>query len=278
MTAFYFLHTVRKMNKKAHRIAREGAKIIATLTEGLFSHAVDIALWSSIYFLDLATPSPRSGNVWRAEIAADQFLKEVNYEIIKNAINTARRNRWIKKSSRHAIPQITEAGKKRLASIIPQYDEIRKWDGRLYLTTYDIPETKANERHFLRDTLRRIGCGRLQDSVWVTPYNPIDTLRSFIDEHGLTGTIIVSDVGKDGAIGEEDIRALIVRVYRLNEINGRYDEWLKETEDYIDHWMVIRFLTILKDDPQLPFVLLPPWWKGDKAYHRVKPFLQKVVR
>lgn len=262
------------MNKKVKYTAREGSKIIARLSEGLFSHAVDIALWCSIYFLDLATPSSKNGKIWRAEIVADRFLREVNYEVIKNAINTARRNGWIKKSSRHAMPEITQSGKKRLTGIIPQYDQMRHWDGRLHLATYDVPETKADERHLLRDTLRNIGCGRLQDSVWITPYNPVDTLRSFIDHHDLMGTIIVSDIGKDGAIGEEDVRALIVRVYRLEELNQRYIEWLKETEDGIDHWMIIRFLTILKDDPQLPFTLLPPWWKGDKAYNRVKPLLK----
>lgn len=246
------------------------------VTEGLFSHAVDMALWSTVFFADLTVPSSRSGKVWRAQIEADRFLSQVNYEVIKNSIITAKRNGWVKKSSRHAMPEITEAGKKRLATAIPQYDEIRKWDGRLHLITYDIPEAKADDRHLLRGILRRIGCGRLQDSVWITPYNPIGILQSFIKKHDLSGSLIVSDLGKDGAIGEEDIHALIVRVYRLDDLNKRYLELLKDIKE-LDHWLVMRFLTILKDDPQFPVSLLPSWWKGEEAYRRVKPFLQKVI-
>lgn len=277
MTVFLLSLTVREMNTKTHRITRNTGRVIGILTEGLFSRAVDVALWLTIYIADLTVLSPKSGKVWRAQLAADRFLQQVNYEIIKNAIITAKRNGWIKKSSRHAIPEITTAGKRRLANILPQYDEKRTWDGRVHLVAYDIPETKADDRHLLREILRSIGCGRLQGSLWITPYNPIDILRSFIEEHGLVGTIIVSDIGKDGAIGEEDIRALIARVYKLHELNDRYVEWLKDMEDNTDHWMALRFLTILEDDPQIPFSLLPPWWKGDTAYHQVRPFLQRVI-
>ncbi len=37
------------------------------------------------------------------------------------------------------------------------------------------------------------------------------------------------------------------------------------------------FSAILKDDPQLPFSILPPTWKGDIAYRRVKLNFQKVA-
>jgi len=86
--------------------------------------------------------------------------------------------------------------------------------------------------------------------------------------------VIVSDMGRDGSIGEEDIRGLIVRVYELEKLNDRYKEWLEEFDgETIDRWAVMLFLSILKDDPQLPFVLLPKWWKGDIVYQKVKPWL-----
>ncbi|MBI3559691.1 hypothetical protein HY087_01000, partial [Candidatus Gottesmanbacteria bacterium] len=117
-------------------------------------------------------------------------------------------------------------------------------------------------------------------SVWITPYNPIDLVRSFAEEKELSGTVIVSDLGKDGAVGEEDLRALLVRIYKLEELNGRFEEWLSSVEDSdgIDHHAIIGFLAILKDDPQLPFPLLPPWWKGDKAYELVKSQLLSVLK
>lgn len=248
------------------------------LAEGLFAHTVDFGLWLTIYFAEMSMPQSQHGQLWRARVAADRFLNQVNYEVIKNAIQTARKRGWVKTVRRKAPPEITEAGKRRLASVLPTYDEKRDWDGRMHLVTYDIPEEKKHDRELLREYLRRIGCGPLQDSVWLTPYNPIDTLRTFIEGKGLRGTIIVSDLGKDGSIGEGDHRAMAVRVYKLEELNTRYETWLAEVEEEeVDHFRVIRYLSILKDDPQLPFALLPPWWKGDVSYRKVKAKLEKVV-
>ncbi|OGG13685.1 CRISPR-associated endonuclease Cas2 [Candidatus Gottesmanbacteria bacterium RIFCSPHIGHO2_01_FULL_46_14] len=258
---------------------RKVSREALALAEGVFTHAVDLALWFIVYVGEVSLPQSVSGQVWRAQKEADRFLGEINYEVIKNAINTARKRKWVKSTKRGALPQITQEGRRRLASVIPVYDEKRIWDSRLHLITYDIPEERKTDREKLRNYLRRIGCGKLQDSVWMTPYNPIDTLRSFIDERMLGGTIIISDLGQDASIGEEDIQTLLVRVYDLEKLNMRYEEWLSQNDKgRIDHYALIQFLAVLRDDPQLPFVLLPPWWKGREAYERVKALLRKSSR
>ena len=260
------------------RVTKAVSRAALALTEGLFSHSVDMTLWLMVYFGELSIPFGTSGKTWRAIAAADRFLREVNYDVIKNAIVTARRYGYLARTTgRKSWPKITQEGKKRLASVIPRYEKERTWDGRLHLVTYDIPEARADDRYLLREYIKRIGCGRLQDSVWITPYNPIDLLRTFTRDKGLEGTIIVSDVGSDGAIGDEDIRALVSRVYNLEVLNDRYMEWLKESQDGVDHWAMIKLLSILKDDPQLPFSILPPRWKGDAAYHQVKPYLTNIA-
>lgn len=257
---------------------RDAGRVALQLAEGVFSRTVDLSLWFVIYLAALSTPQKVSGQLWRAQLAADDFISHVNYDVIKYAIMTAKRKGFVKKSRRHAWPEITLAGKKRLASVLPQYDEKRVWDGRMHLVTYDIPEKRRDDRGILRDYLRRIGCGRLQDSVWITPYNPIDTIRSFIDDRGLRGTVIVSDLGKDGSIGEEYLQELVVRIYKLETVNKRYEEWLRDRQEIkVTHWHIIQYLSILKDDPQLPFALLPQWWQGDRAYHKVKSYLQKLL-
>lgn len=249
-----------------------------TLAEGVFSHSVDFTLWLVAYMTAISVPQRVYGQAWRAQIAADRFLNQVNYTVIKDAIQRARKRGWIKTVRRSALPEITAEGKRRLSAILPHYDQKRVWDGRMHTVIYDIPEKSKHHRELLREYLRRIGCGRLQDSVWMTPYNPIDTLRGFVEERGLNGTIIVSDLGTDGSIGEEDLRSLIVRVYCLEEINDFYEAWLKEVDEEgeADHRLLLRYLSILGDDPQLPFTLLPHWWKGDKAYEKVQTLLLKL--
>lgn len=251
---------------------RELSRMALKTAEGLFAHSVDMTLWITIYCAEISLPQSVSGQIWRARIEADRFLSKINYDVIKNALITAKRNKWIKTTRRGAMPEITEEGKRRLSKVLPQYDVKRTWDGRIHLVTYDIPEVKKRQREILREQLRSIGCGKLQDSVWMTPYNPIDILRSFIAERRLGGTIIISDLGHDASIGEEDLQSLVVRVYKLEELNERYIQWLEEVDRHgsIGAQLVVGYLVILKDDPQLPFDLLPDWWEGDKAYKKVK--------
>jgi len=257
-------------------ITKNLSRAALDLAEGLFSNTFDIALWFAAYFAEMSSPQSASGQTWRAQVAADRFLNQINYDVIKRAISEARRRGLIKKSAKRRAPlEITREGKRRLSSLIPKYDEQRVWDGRMHLVTYDIPEKQADNRRLLREYLIRIGGGRLQDSVWITPYNPIDTLRTLIDEKSLGGTVVISDLGKDGSIGEEDIHALVVRIFKLEVLDQRYEEWLEKVER-VDHWALIKYFSILRDDPQLPFPLLPVWWKGDKVYRKVKFQLHKL--
>lgn len=243
---------------------------ILKLTEGIFSTVVDLLLWEIVYLGEAATTFSR--NTWEPKVKADKLLEKINYETIKRAIENAREKGLIKRTKRKRTwPEITKAGKKRLASIIPQYDEKRIWDSRLYLVTYDIPETRKKDRELLREYLKRIGAGLIQESVWFTPYNPRGIVQEFIKERELAGTVIVSDIGKDGSIGEEDIKDLIIKVYKLDEINKDYQEFLEKFKDSAATFFEISFAywRILRRDPQLPFELLPSNWQGEKAYQVV---------
>ncbi len=268
----YFLVLIYGVCMRGDFTKRHMRQEALVLAEGLFSHSVDLVLWMTVYFAGITAIQPKSGNPWRAAMAADRFLNDVNYDVIKNALLTAKKRHLIKKTKRSALPQITKAGKKRLQSVVPIYDAERTWDGRMHVVTYDIPEKKKRDRDQLREYLRRIGCAKLQDSVWVTPYNPIDTLRSFIQEKGLGGTIIVSDLGRDASIGDEDLHDLIVRIYGLKALNMQYEEWLYryKRQKTINSYALITYLAILKQDPQLPFSLLPKWWSGENAYKKIR--------
>lgn len=245
---------------------------ILKISEGVFSELVDIILWE-IAFLGASSVN-FSRTTWQARVEADKFLEQVNFETIKNAIANARQKGFIKKTNHRRVwPEITEEGKKRLKELVPHYDAKRIWDGRVYLITYDIPEKKKNSRELLRAFLRRTGCGMVQESVWLTPYNPKEVLEELIEERNLIGNILISDIGEDGSIGEEDVKTLISRIYKLGKINDQYKEFIdkhgdKEKSDRIQ--MTFEYLSILRDDPQLPFSLLPPDWVGDKVYRLYK--------
>ena len=70
--------------------------------------------------------------------------------------------------------RITEKGKFYLDRE-EMYSEIknrnRKWDGKWRVLAFDIPEKRRFVRNQIRKALISIGFMRLQDSVWIYPYN-----------------------------------------------------------------------------------------------------------
>lgn len=239
---------------------------------GVLATVIDLVLLAIIYGFEVSTAGYGSPKVWRAADEAFEKASElaIDKETIKRAIYKATHKKWIRRQKKGRLYwQITEEGKKRFGSIVPQYDEKRIWDGRLFLITYDIPETKRNDREVLREYLKKIGCGMLQASVWLTLYNPTGVLKDFIKERDLAGAVIVSDIGKDGSIGEEDLDDLISRIYKLEDLNERYERFIYEVKrgELGKAQIVFKFLSILADDPQLPFELLPYNWQGKKAYN-----------
>lgn len=261
-------------------VGRKVRRAAMDITEGVFSRTLDAALWWVTYLNLLPVAFSMNESAWKAQVEADNVLSSFGYDVLKRAIIKARHRGLLLKSPRHTLPRISETGRKRLSEIVPFYDPIRMWDKRLHVITYDVPEKQSEDRRLLRDYLRAISCGRLQDSVWITPFNPVDLVREYVRAHALSGTIIVSDVGTDGSVGDEDVVSLVARVFGLEKLNDRYDAWIAEVERHgkVDHKVMVSYLSILKDDPQLPFALLPKWWKGDSAYQLVKIELEKMSK
>jgi hypothetical protein len=69
--------------------------------------------------------------------------------------------------------RLTRAGEKYAHKITRNATEIprpRKWDRRWRVIIFDIPERRRNDRHKIRHLLMGLGFYRLQDSVWVHPF------------------------------------------------------------------------------------------------------------
>lgn len=257
-------------------------KAIYKVTDGLLGTLTDFLLFQ-FYLSGELLGTIGSRDIYDAFEKAHEGLEDFNYQKFKKTISYLFRKNLIKKVNLDYKKRlgkielkISQEGKKRIAEIIPSYQKPRTWDGKFYLITYDIPEERRVKRNLLREYLKRIGCGLLQESVWLSPYNPKEILRDFTIKNGLGGLILISSLGPNRTIGEEDIKTLIKRVYNLEILNKRYKE-------FIDKFMNIKtsvhpeiyfaYHQILRDDPQLPFELLPGDWLGDKAY---KLFISKL--
>ena len=52
----------------------------------------------------------------------------------------------------------------------------KKWDGRWRVVLFDIPERRRGARNRLRVFMQEYGFVRLQDSVWIYPYDCEDLI------------------------------------------------------------------------------------------------------
>ena len=70
--------------------------------------------------------------------------------------------------------QLTEEGRRRVALLHAHKILIKKpkrWDGKWRIVIFDIHEYRKDVRDKLRRTIAHLGFFRLQDSVWVYPYD-----------------------------------------------------------------------------------------------------------
>lgn len=77
------------------------------------------------------------------------------------------------------VARITEKGENKL-DFLEKYDfklQIpKRWDGRWRIVIFDIKESRSKVRFLLRKTLSQIGFVRLQNSVWLYPYDCEDLI------------------------------------------------------------------------------------------------------
>ena len=70
--------------------------------------------------------------------------------------------------------RLTEKGDRAFAALRSRevfQRENRRWDGRWRVLIFDIPEYRKPIRNKIRRTLQSVGFMRLQDSVWVYPFD-----------------------------------------------------------------------------------------------------------
>lgn len=238
--------------------------LILKISEGLLSSTTNLVLY--LFFLTSASFFKPYGprGVYQTFAEADELISQINYQTFKTALAQLKKRGLLDKEWK-----ITREGYRRINEIAPHYDKERTWDKRVYLVTYDIPTNHNRDRDLLREYLRRISCTPLQESVWLTPYNPRQILAEFAESKGLHGTILVSNLGLDGKIGDEDLKSLLRRVYKLDQLNEQYQEFIDKyppSNKFSPLKVSFDFYHLLSADPQLPFELLPKDWQGNKAY------------
>jgi len=194
--------------------------------------------------------------------------------------------------------RLTSTGSEKITRDFPMLSLAKKpWDGRWRIVIFDIAEVDKNTRELLRDKLRQLGLGMLQESVWITPHDVSVDLREFLESRELGEAAFVLEVSSILA-GDQEL--LVKKIWNLDALEEAYREIIEEARKLKDMYMVSsgrnlqytegkktelieegrkirqRYEEVLLSDPCLPKELLPADWLAGEARRAVRD-IQKIM-
>jgi DNA-binding transcriptional regulator PaaX len=256
------------------------SQLVLKITDGVLGTITDLVLFEIFYTLSTTNRFTLAG-MDQSRKDADKLLSEINYHSIKNSLYNLIKKGYVKKQSDQSGDKryvLTQKGSRKIEKIIPEFKIKRPWSGSLYLISYDIPRGANAARNDIRDFLKEIKCALLQESLWLSVYDPSEELTKYIKTQNTPGTILISTIGKDGSVGREKLTDLINRIYKLDSVAVRYAQFLNRyyklnPDDRTK--AIITFQSIVRDDPQLPKALEPDEFPSKIAYSLYQKILAR---
>lgn len=253
-------------------MAKKGVKKqVLKISEGLLSSLTDVVLVFVNYGYELIVDPRIAKSLPHALYKMDRRMEKINYFTIKRAIVNARQKGWIKKNL-----EVTQEGRKRLEGIFPEYSLPPKWYGKWYLVNFDIPERLRKRRDILRENLKILGFGKLQNSVWISPYNFLGDVQRITKEYFLIPYVILAISSK---VGQIDSKELVEKIWEVSKIQNKYQKFIDEFENKKNasiSEVYFKYHAILREDPRLPMELLSNDWKGKEAYQLYLKITKKI--
>lgn len=230
---------------------------IKAFSYNLLTTAADLALYLAAFTAGLAV----SGRSTKGVHAAAHFAEGVSLDTITRAVQTSREKGWIKSDL-----TVTYEGQKRLSSLLPQIRSYpRRWNNTWYLISFDIPRNLNYKRDCLRQECKRLGFGKLHDSLWIAPQNFLGDVL----EHAKTAHIeqhLIPAISKE--LGKARSRDLADQVWNLRGIDMQYLKFINALAQGkpATPELFLQYTSALSRDPFLPVPLLPEGWFGAQAH------------
>lgn len=186
----------------------------------------------------------------------------------------------LKKTIKNGQPyfQISGIGQKKLTRRFPLLKwQNQKWDGLWRMVVFDIKEKNRKTRQLLRMKLLELGFGKLQQSIYISPYNLAEDVFEYVQLHKLEQQVYVL---VNRHLYVKNFNILVNKIWELNKINEKYLKIFEhlQTTSLISkkkmRKLITRYLDVVSQDPFLPKQLLPQPWYGFK----LQKMLQKTVR
>lgn len=113
------------------------------------------------------------------------WRKERNKRDFRQMVYYLKKNGYIKTSRQKAILITPKGAKKALMARLHNKQQKPRKDGKWIMLIFDIPEKQRRLRDMLRDFLIAMKYQKLQQSVWICPYEVFEETEALTKEYGL---------------------------------------------------------------------------------------------
>jgi phenylacetic acid degradation operon negative regulatory protein len=226
--------------------------------------------------LGLASVLDEAIDWWEIANSPYLYLKysHLKKHSVANVVSNLLKTGYLEKKTKNGevVYRLTSWGETKILYDIPlaRYTG-KKWDGIWRLVSFDVPEKKASLRVWLRDKLRELGFGMLQESLWIIPHDLGQALAEFMEHEGLSEYVIVWEGKK---IFGEDEKELAKRVWKLEDLHRRYLDFILKFEKIVTNKEETKkqrvdweeeYFSLLMADPGLPKELVLDDWLFERA-------------
>ncbi len=242
---------------------------VRAFTRDLLTNTADLALFLVAFGAGLAS----GGRSVKAVHKAANFAEGLSVESIGRAIRLSREKGWIKRDL-----DITREGQKRVRAMFPEARHYpKRWNNTWYLISFDIPRTLNRTRDRLRDALRRIGFGKLHDSLWICPSDFLGDVLEYAAVEKI-GKYLIPAISSE--VGRARSRELADQVWKLKALDYRYLMFINALAQGkpASPELFLEYIRIVRDDPFLPVPLLPEGWYGGEAHALARKHFSQILR
>jgi len=121
-------------------------------------------------------------NVYRIPIKYYEKFRDKDKEYFYHEMYRLKKAKFIRKyfDGKEYFLELTNKGKRQIKQYLTEDLGIKrplKWDKKWRLVIYDISDDKKDKREILREKLERLGFIKLQESVYVFPFNCLNEIN-----------------------------------------------------------------------------------------------------
>ena len=187
--------------------------------------------------------------------------------------------------------RLTEAGRLHaLGGRDPEARGHRRWDGHWRLVLFDLPNAQSSLRNRLRNQLRCLGFGWLQNSVWISP-DPLETEKASLADNRIdVESLIVLQARPCAGESDDEIVAGAWDFKRIKQLYVEHGRILaahptgelrgESAARALQKWAAqerLAWLAAVTEDPLLPEALLPLGYRGREAWQKRVAAMKAIV-